>query len=127
MPTQFDRDPLTFEITGVTDGASPFTLLPLKPRRKNEVWVCEYVSVHLEGEALEGDATHLVEFGIDHRAHITWLDYIVLAANLWIRILDHPVTLLSDTLPRVRIFDAASNLYFAMNAVGYVRAPFTTP
>lgn len=128
MPTLFDRDPVTFEITEVSTGVSPQLMPALKPRRTNEVWVCEYVSVwttyHVVGE------THVqlnVEIGIDHRGHITWIDRALTPTGLWTRLLDHPITLLSDTLPRCRFHCPYANLMLQMNAVGYVRAPFTSP
>jgi len=128
MLTTFDRDPVTFEITEVSTGVSPQLMPALKPRRTNEVWVCEYVSVWItEYAASPAAVTLLVELGIDHRGHITWLDYITLTSGIWTRILDHPITLLSDTLPRCRFYCETANLVMRMNAVGYVRALYATP
>ncbi|MBA7633553.1 hypothetical protein ES703_41121 [subsurface metagenome] len=128
MITPFDRDPVTFEITEVSTGVSPQLMPALQPRRKNEIWVCEYVSVwttyHVTNSTLD---TYIVELGVDHRGHITWLDYITLSAGRWTRILDHPITLLSDTLPRCRFWVLDAGLTLQMNAVGYIRAPFTSP
>lgn len=128
MTTPFDRDPVTFEITEVSTGVSPQLMPALKPRRTNEIWVCEYVSVwiteHWVGQEYQ---TYGADLGIDHRGHITWLDYTNLPSGIWVRILDHPITLLSDTLPRCRFYCGHANLIMHMNAVGYVRAPFTSP
>lgn len=128
MITLFDRDPVTFEITELSTGVSPQLMPALQPRRRNEVWVCEYVSVwiteHISNPTVD---TYVVELGADHRGHITWLDHITLTSGIWTRILDHPITLLSDTLPRCRFYVADAGLVLAMNALGYVRAPFSTP
>lgn len=128
MITTFDRDPVTFEITAASTGVSPQLMLPLKPRRTNEVWVCEYVSVwtteHTTNSTID---TYIVELGIDHRGHITWLDYTTVTSGRWVRILNHPITLLSNTLPRCRFFCGHSGLILHMNAIGYVRAPYATP
>lgn len=128
METAFDRDPVTFEITDVSTQVSPHLMPPLKPRRKNEIWVCEYVSVWVTEHTDDTlPDTYVVELGVDHRGHITWLDYTTLRSGRWGRILNHPITLLSDTLPRCRFYVADANLVLHMNAVGYVRAPFATP
>jgi len=128
MPEFADRDPLTFEITDVSTGVSPQLMPALQPRRKNEIWVCEYVSVWITKHLTDTTPdTYSVELGIDHRGHITWLDYITLTSGLWTRILDHPITLLSDTLPRCRFYCGDANLTMQTNILGYVRAPFTTP
>lgn len=128
MTTPFDRDPVTFEITEVSTGVSPQLMPALKPRRTNEVWVCEYVSVWVtEHEASPAAATCIVELGVDHRGHITWLDYTTVTTGRWVRILNHPITLLSDTLPRCRFYETTANMILHMNALGYIRAPYTTP
>lgn len=128
MPEPFDRDPLTLEITDVSTGVSPQLMPALLPRRKNEIWVCEYVSCFITWHTSNATPdAYIVELGVDHRGHITWLDYITLTSGRWTRILNHPITLLSDTLPRCRFYVTDSGLILQMNAVGYVRAPFTTP
>lgn len=128
MITPFDRDPITLEISEVATGVSPQLMPPLLPRRKNEVWVCEYVSCfvtwHTSNTAPDA---YIVELGIDNRSSITWLDYITLTSGRWTRILDHPITLLSNTLPRCRFYVTDAALILRMNAIGYVRAPFATP
>ena len=128
MPTLFDRDPVTFEITEVSTGVSPQLMPALKPRRTNEVWVCEYISVWTtEHTSNTAPDTYVVELGIDHRGHITWLDYTTVTSGRWVRILNSPITLLSDTLPRCRFYCGDTNLVLRMNAIGYIRAPFTSP
>ena len=128
MITAFDRDPITLEISEVSSGVSPQLMPPLLPRRKNEIWVCEYVSVWITEHLTDTTPdTYVVELGVDHRASITWLDYITLTSGIWCRILDHPITLLSDTLPRCRFYCGDAGLVMYMNAIGYIRAPFATP
>lgn len=128
MITPFDRDPITFETSTTTTGVSPQLMPALLPRHKNEVWVCEYVAVWItEHTSNATPDTYIAELGIDHRGHITWLDYTTITSGRWVRILNHPITLLSDTLPRCRFYCGDANLTMRMNAIGYVRAPFTTP
>lgn len=123
-----DRDPLIFEISDVSTVTTPQLMPALKPRRANQVWVCEYVSVWItEHTSNATPDTYTVELGIDHRNHLTWLDYITLTSGIWCRILDHPITLLANMLPRCRFYCADTGLIMRMNVIGYIRAPFTTP
>jgi len=123
-----DRDPVTFQVSGLTTQTSPLLMPALQPRRRNEVWVCEYVSVWITEHTSNADPdAYLVELGIDHGSHIIWLDYINLTSGRWTRILNSPITLLANMLPRCRFYCTDANLIPRMNAVGYIRAPFTTP